>query len=170
MGGLSSAAPPAVGPGDHVRGDDAAPLIVLYGDFTCVRCAVAADRFAAAPVRVAYRHLVLSARGPRGAALARAAEAAALQGAFWPLHDRLFADQGRQDDPHLWAFCEGLGLDLARFDRDRRDDAAAERVAAQTRAALRAGAVATPTLVLPDGTVHADVGEALAAVGRRAAG
>lgn len=165
MGGLSSAAPPAVGPGDHVRGDDAAPLIVLYGDFTCVRCAVAADRFAAAPVRVAYRHLVLSARGPRGAALARAAEAAALQGAFWPFHDRLFADQGHQDDPHLWALCEAFGLDLERFERDRRSDAAADRVAAQTREALRAGAAATPIIVLPDGTLHADPAAALAIVG-----
>ena len=37
------------------------------------------------------------------------------------MHDALFADQGRLEDPHLWARAERLGLDVARFDADRRD-------------------------------------------------
>ena len=56
-------------------------------------------------------------------AAACAAEAAALQGRFWEMHDALFADQGRLEDPHLWARAEQLGLDVARFDADRRSDA-----------------------------------------------
>ncbi len=36
------------------------------------------------------------------------------------MHDALFADQGRLEDPHLWDRAERLGLDLARFDADRR--------------------------------------------------
>ena len=166
MADLTSASLPAVGPADHVRGAPHAPLLVIYADFTCVRCAVAAQRLAAAPVRVAYRHLVLSSRGPRGAALAHAAEAAELQDAFWPFHDRLFADQGHQDDPHLWDRCRDLGLDLERFDRDRRSAAVADHVTGQTREALRGGATATPTLLLADGTLHGDgVDAALAAAG-----
>jgi protein-disulfide isomerase len=160
MADLTSAALPPAGSGDHLRGPTDAAMVVFYGDFTCVRCAVDAQRLAAAPVRVAYRHLVLSARGPRGAALARAAEAAGLQGAFWPFHDRLFADQGHQDDPHLWALCEELGLDLERFDRDRRSDAITDLVAGQTREALRGGAAGTPTVVLADGSVHAGSADA----------
>jgi hypothetical protein len=35
-------------------------------------------------------------------------------------HDALFADQGRIDDPHLWTRCERLGLDVDRFETDRR--------------------------------------------------
>lgn len=154
MHDLTSAAVPPVSAGDHARGAAGDPLVLFYGDFTCVRCAVGAQRLAQAPVRVVYRHLVLSARGPRGAALARAAEAAALQDAFWAFHDRLFADQGHQDDPHLWALCEELGLDVSRFDGDRRSPQVAELVAGQTREALRGGAVATPTIVLADGSVH----------------
>jgi protein-disulfide isomerase len=164
MAELTSVALPPAGDADHLRGPAGAPVIVFYGDFTCVRCAVEAQRLAGAPVRVAYRHLVLSARGPRGAALARAAEAAALQGAFWAFHDRLFTDQGHQDDPHLWALCEELGLDLERFDRERRSAQVTDLVAAQTREALRGGAAGTPTVVLADGSVHADA--ALAAAGR----
>src|SRR5829696_8217276 len=97
-------------------------------------------------VRVAFRHLALRARHRRAVPLAQAAEAAARQGAFWPLHDGLYADQGRLDDPHLWARCEALGLDVERFEADRRDPAVAERVARDVREALRCGATATPSL------------------------
>lgn len=172
MGDLTSATLPPPGPDDHIRGPQHHPTVLFYGDFTCVRCAVAAQRLKDLQARVAYRHIVLSARGPRGAVLARAAEAAALQGAFWEVHDRLFADQGHQEDPHLWALCTELGLDLERFDADRRSDAVGERVIAQTRQALRGGIAATPTLVLPDGARYAgDVGgDVLAAVATGAAG
>jgi hypothetical protein len=67
-----------------------------------------------------------------------AAEAAALQGAFWPFHDALFADQAHIDDPHLWDRCERLGL-----------DGVAERVARDVREATRAGVTTAPALVRP---------------------
>jgi protein-disulfide isomerase len=122
----------------------------MYADFACPYCAVAHVRLAEArehtPLRVAFRHFALRAKHPRAPALAAAAEAAARQGAFWPMHDALYADQGRQDDPHLWALAERLGLVVARFDADRRGDAAASRVERDTREALRAGAMHTPTL------------------------
>ena len=93
-----------------------------------------------------FRHFALKAKHERAVALAQAAEAAARQGAFWAFHDALYADQGRLDDPHLWARCEALGLDLERFQADRRDPAIAERVRRDVRDALRAGATTTPTL------------------------
>jgi protein-disulfide isomerase len=151
MGDLSSAPPPALRAGDHVRGPDGAPVVLVYADFTCPRCAVAHERLRDAPVRRVFRHLALRAKHPRAIALARAAEAAAAQGAFWPFHDALYADQGRQDDPHVWALAERLGLDLERFEADRRGESAADRVEADTRDALRAGAMHTPTLFLADG-------------------
>ena len=93
-----------------------------------------------------FRHFALKAKHERAVALAQAAEAAARQGAFWALHDALYADQGRLDDPHLWAHCGALGLDVERFQSDRRDPAIAERVRRDVRDALRAGATTTPTL------------------------
>ena len=56
------------------------------------------------------------------------------------------ADQGHIDDPHLWARCATLGLDVDRFQRDRRDPEIAAKVREHVREALRAGATATPTL------------------------
>src|SRR6185503_11472882 len=114
MTDLSSAPAPPLRDDDHVRGDPAAPLVIVYADFTCPRCAVAHQRLRDAPVRRVFRHLALKAKHPRAVALGRAAEAAARQGAFWEVHDALYADQGRQDDPHLWALAERLGLDLER--------------------------------------------------------
>jgi 2-hydroxychromene-2-carboxylate isomerase len=62
------------------------------------------------------------------------------------MHDALFGDQGRLEDPHLWARAEALGLDVARFDADRRDPALEAAVRAQFRAGVRAGVATTPTL------------------------
>jgi protein-disulfide isomerase len=147
---LRSAPAPAVDDADHVRGDAAAPLVVFYGDYTCPRCAFAHARLRDAPLRVVFRHFAISARHPRALPLACAAEAAARQGHFWEFHDSLFEDPAHSDDPHLWARARALGLDVERFDRDRRGAEVAEIVRAQTRAGMRAGIAGTPTLLVGD--------------------
>ncbi len=146
MGALTSAAVPPVGDGDHVRGPDDAPLAIVYGDFECPFCAVVEVRLRALRVRTAFRHFPVRASHPRALPAAHAAEAAALQGAFWTMHDALFDDQGRLEDPHLWSRAESLGLDVERFDADRRSPAVAARVTADFRGGVRAGVVTTPTL------------------------
>jgi protein-disulfide isomerase len=146
MDDLRSAAVPAVREDDHVRGDG--PVVVFYADLTCPRCAVEHQRLRDDPARprVVFRHLALKARHPRALALAHAAEAAGAQGAFWAFADATYADQGRLEDPHLWDRARALGLDLERFDADRRSDAVAARVQRDVKDALRAGATGTPTL------------------------
>ena len=166
---LSSAPPPPLREQDHVRGPAGAPLVLVYADFSCPRCAVAHVRLTAGPpLRIAFRHFALRAKHPRAVPLACAAEAAALQGAFWELHDALYADQGRLEDPHLWRHAERLGLDLERFEADRRSDPVARRVAADVHDALRAGVAATPTL-FAGGVAHAGPPDA-ALLDRLAAG
>lgn len=150
-GDLRSAPVPGVREDDHVRGTGR--LVFFYGDFACPHCALAHVRLQKEPTRTVFRHFALRAKHPRALALAHAAEAAALQGRFWELHDSLYADQGRLDDPHLWERAERLGLDVGRFDADRRSDAVAERVARDVREAVRAGIVTTPTVVI-DGVLH----------------
>src|SRR3954470_12498439 len=153
MSQMGSAPPPDLRHDDHVRGPEDAPVLLVYADFTCPRCAVAHERLRAAPLRRVFRHLALRAKHPRALALAHAAEAAAAQDAFWAFHDALYADQGRLDDPHLWERAERLGLDVERFDQDRRSEAIAERVARDVREGMRAGIVETPTLAV-DGVLH----------------
>jgi protein-disulfide isomerase len=117
--------------------------VIVYGDYECPYCAALDARLHA--VRVCFRHFPVRSSHPRAHAAACAAEAAALHGAFWPMHDALFADQGRLDDPHLWARAERIGLDVERFDADRRSDAVVAKVREQFRSGVRAGVVTTPT-------------------------
>jgi len=97
-------------------------------------------------VEVVFRHFPVRSSHPRAWPAACAAEAAGRQGRFWEMHDLLFGDQGRLEDPHLWRRAERLELDLARFDVDRRSDEVRERVARDFRSGVRAGVVTTPTL------------------------
>ncbi|HEX7245206.1 MAG TPA: thioredoxin domain-containing protein [Solirubrobacterales bacterium] len=154
MSDLRSAPVPPLREDDHVRGGPDGPLIVFYGDFACPRCAVQAQRLRDGSALVAFRHFALKAKHERAVPLALAAEAAARQGAFWAFHDALYEDQGRIDDPHLWARCTALGLDVERFERDRRDPAIADRVRRDVRDALRAGATTTPALFADGELIH----------------
>jgi protein-disulfide isomerase len=129
-----------------VRGPEEAPLVVVYADFECPFCAALDERLRALPLRVAFRHFPVRTSHPRAWAAAAGAEAAAAQGAFWVMHDALFDDQGRLEDPHLWLRAERLGLDVARFDADRRSDAVTARIAGDFRGGVRAGVATTPTL------------------------
>jgi protein-disulfide isomerase len=147
---LSSAPLPGVSAEDHVRGPAGAPSAILYADFECPYCAVAVGKLAGVRLRVAFRHFPVRTSHPRAWAAACAAEAAALQGRFWEMHDVLFADQGRLEDPHLWARARGLGLDLERFDADRRGEAVQARVRRDFESGVRGGIVTTPTLIAGD--------------------
>jgi protein-disulfide isomerase len=130
-----------------VRGPAGAPLVLLYADFECPYCAAEAQKLAAARLRVAFRHFPVRTSHPRAWAAAAAAEAAGLQGRFWEMHDLLFADQGRLEDPHLWERARTLGLDLDRFDADRRGTAVQARVRRDFESGVKGGIVTTPTLI-----------------------
>jgi protein-disulfide isomerase len=165
-GGLTSAGVPEPGPDDHVRGQG--PLVVEYADLECPYCAKAHFLIRDLPITRVFRHFPVVSKHPRARVLAQAAEAAARQGRFWDLHDSLMADQGRLDDPHLWQRCRELGLDLDRFEADRRTQQAADRVERDFRTGIRAGVATTPTLFV-DGRAYPGVPDAdlLALLGER---
>jgi protein-disulfide isomerase len=143
---LGSAPVPPVSSGDHVKGPHGVAVVIEYADFECPFCAVLTAKLADRSLRCAFRYFPVRSSHPRAWPAACAAEAAALQGRFWEMHDSLFADQGRLEDPHLWARAEALGLDLERFDRDRRSIEVEARVRRDFESGIRAGIVTTPTL------------------------
>jgi protein-disulfide isomerase len=126
---------------------------VVYADFECPFCARLHVELRERRVREVFRHFPVKTRHPRAWAAACAAEAAALQGAFWPMHDSLYADQGRLEDPHLWERARTLGLDVERFDADRRSDGVRERVRRDFDSGIRAGVVSTPSTFPPLATL-----------------
>lgn len=144
MTDLTSAAVPPLGPDDHVRGEG--ELLVVYADLGCPHCAVAWAEIAGREALVAFRHFPVASKHPRSPALHAAAEAAGAQGSFFEMVDSLYADRGRVDDPHLWERAERLGLDLERFERERRSDPVAARVRRDFESGIRAGVAATPAL------------------------
>jgi protein-disulfide isomerase len=143
---LRSAPVPDLAAEDHVRGATDAPLVVEYADFECPYCAALSIRLAHLEVRRVFRHFPVRSSHPRAWPAACAAEAAALQGRFWEMHDLLFADQSRLEDPHLWERARALELDLERFEAGRRSDHVRARVQRDFQSGVRAGVVTTPTV------------------------
>jgi protein-disulfide isomerase len=130
-------------------------VVIEYADFECPFCAVLHARLAGREQLVVFRHFPVKSSHPRAWAAACAAEAAAAQGRFWEMHDSLFADQARLEDPHLWQRAETLGLDLERFESDRRSEAVRARVRGDFESGVRAGVVTTPTVFeLRDGVAR----------------
>jgi protein-disulfide isomerase len=120
-------------------------VVIEYADLECPYCARAHLILKELPVKRVFRHFPVISKHPRARALAAAAEAAGLQGRFWEMHDSLLEDQGHLDDPHLWRRGRELGLDLDRFEADRRSEAVAARVERDFRSGIRAGVTTTPT-------------------------
>jgi protein-disulfide isomerase len=141
---LTSASIPPVGPGDHARGEGEG--LVVYADLGCPHCAAEWQRLCERPGRLVFRHFPIASKRPRSPALHAAAEAAGRQGRFFEMVDSLYSDRGRVDDPHLWQRVEALGLDLDRFEADRRSTAVEARVRRDFESGIRAGVSGTPAL------------------------
>ncbi|HEY3491992.1 MAG TPA: hypothetical protein VGK43_03510, partial [Solirubrobacterales bacterium] len=60
--------------------------------------------------------------------------------------DSIYGDRGRVDDPHLWERAERFGLDLDRFQRDRRMPETEARIKRDFRSGIRAGVAGTPAV------------------------
>jgi protein-disulfide isomerase len=119
---------------DHVRGPAAGRLIVEYGDYECpysrqaFRAISRVETELGEGMRFAFRHVPLTGIHPHVLAAATAAEAAALQGRFWDMHERLLRHQKALADDDLRRYATDLGLDVARFNRDRAANGARGRV------------------------------------------
>jgi protein-disulfide isomerase len=141
-----------LGPRDHVEGADDAPLeLVMYGDFQCPFCTAAQpilrrvrDRLAGR-LRFAFRHFPLEEVHPDARRAAEASEAAAAQGAFWPMHDALYGNRGRLGLEDVIALARGLGLDDGRVRTELADGTHAARVQQDVESGRTAGVDGTPT-------------------------
>lgn len=143
MNDLTSSAIPPVGPDDHVHGEGEEGIVV-YADLGCPHCAADWPQLRQRPGRLVFRHFPVASKHPRSPALHAAAEAAGRQGCFFEMVDSLYADRGRVDDPHLWERVRELGIDLDRFERDRRAAEVEARVRRDFESGIRGGVTSTP--------------------------
>lgn len=149
--------PPVSADVDHVRGKVGARLtLVEYGDFQCPSCISAygevrrLEQQFGDDLRVVFRHFPLTEMHPLAFDAARASEAAAEQGRFWDMHDRLFEADGRLDTEALREHAAELGLDVARFDRALNEDGFRARVAGDRESGEHSGVMGTPSFFLHD--------------------
>ena len=144
-----------VGTADHMLGSEHASVTVVeYGDFECPNCKQAApavkmllERFVGR-VRVAFRHFPLEEIHPHALAAALAAEAAAGQGKFWPMHDLLFDNQRHLKSSQIRGYAERLELDVSRFDAEIGDALYLQRVREDIEGGKLSGVRATPTFFI----------------------
>jgi protein-disulfide isomerase len=136
---------------------DAPVTIVVWSDYACAYCNRVQGtldhlaRLFPGQLRWVHRTLPLdddSTLGPE------AALAAAAQGRFRPMNDRLFALGGRVDRPAVELLARELGLDMVRFRADL--DARLHRasIAADESDARTLGVTGTPTFFINGRPVH----------------
>jgi Na+/H+ antiporter NhaA len=136
---------------DHIRGPEKALITVVeYADFECPFCGQAEPAVREllrdfGDVRYVWRHLPLHDVHPRAQAAAEAAEAAALQGRFWEMHDLLFLHQDALSPRDLIGYADSLGLDIQQFIHDLREHAGAARIASDVDSADLSSVSGTPT-------------------------
>jgi formate-nitrite transporter family protein len=135
---------------DHVDGPDRAELeLVMYGDFQCPYCAAAYPivkrvRDQLGPrLLFAFRHFPLEIH-PEAERAAETAEAAAAQGAFWQMHDRMYESRGALGREHLLAYATELGLDGERVAVELDSEAHRPRVQRDLDSGLASGVTGTP--------------------------
>jgi Na+/H+ antiporter NhaA len=140
---------------DHIRGAEDAPVtLVEYGDYQCPYCGQAevvvrelllsfGDE-----LRYVWRHLPLTDVHPDAQSAAEAAEAASAQGAFWEMHDALFAHQDALTPRDLGAYAEQLGLDTERFWEQLRRHEHAAHVADDVASADASAVAGTPSFFI----------------------
>jgi Na+/H+ antiporter NhaA len=135
---------------DHVRGAaDAMVTLVEYGDLECPYCGraepVVRELLKDTDLRYVWRHLPLTDVHPHSQLAAEASEAAAAQGLFWEMHDRLLDHQDQLEPHELLEHARALGLDLTRFKQDLVEHRHAARIARDVESADLSDVAGTPT-------------------------
>jgi protein-disulfide isomerase len=142
---------------DHIRGPGNAPItLVEYGDFECPHCGRAEPVTREllrdfGDLRYVWRHLPLNDVHPHAQVAAEASEAAAVQGAFWEMHDLLLTHQDALAPKHLIGYARDLGLDVERFTQDLHRHLHAARVAEDVDGADLSTVSGTPTFFVTGG-------------------
>lgn len=140
---------------DHFLGSPAAEItLVEYGSYACPYCHAAhqvvgnlRERFGDR-MRYVFRHVPLAGRDDAVQAARLAEFAADTAGRFWPVHDALMRHAPSFDSGELRAIAEEFDVPAPDEDHAEEWSAAAERVEADARSAVRSGVHVTPTFFI----------------------
>jgi protein-disulfide isomerase len=146
--------------------NDAKLTLVEFSDFECPFCGrysrdtferVIHDFVDTGTVQYAFRNYPIASLHPHAVKAGEAAECARQQGKFWEMHNRLFANQQKLNEPDLKTTATAVGLDVAAYDRCMSSGSAAAKIRRDLDDGSRAGVSGTPMFFLgatqPDGSV-----------------
>ena len=143
----------------HIKGDPNAEIVLIeYSDFQCPACKAAAPAVAdlvdvyGDRLAIEYRNFPLRQIHPNAQVGAQAAEAAAIQGKFWEMHDLLFERQSEwaesfNPERYFRDYAQELGLNGDRFRYDFGSDEVKNRVNTDADEAMALEVPGTPGLV-----------------------
>jgi protein-disulfide isomerase len=146
---------PPVSDSDHRAGSDGAPVtLVEYGDYECPHCGRAhpivqeVRKRMGSRLRFVFRNFPLAEAHPHAVHAAEAAEAAAVKGKFWEMHDTLFDHQAALEDSDLVRYAKTLALDAGRLKEELAAGNHGDRVRQDFRSGVRSGVNGTPTFFI----------------------
>lgn len=149
---------------DHSTGSSGAKWLLLeYGDYECPSCSEAEpvilhliEAFGT-KLRFVFRHFPL-VEHPHAKLAAEAAEAAAAQDKFWPMHHLLFSHWQHLEPDALTRYAEMAGLDMHRFRTAMAERTYKPRVQAHRRSGEEIGLHGSPSFFLNGKVVDVSFG------------
>ncbi|MBW4577803.1 MAG: thioredoxin domain-containing protein [Aphanothece sp. CMT-3BRIN-NPC111] len=143
-----------IGSSPSIKVNNSKIFLLEFSDFQCPFCAQAhktvkefMDRHRD-EVTLVYKHFPITQIHPEAMNASLSAWAAGQQGKFWEYHDQLFDNQNKLGEEFYVAIAKNLKLDVEKFNRDRRSDAARNAVMADVQLSERLGINSTPFFIL----------------------
>ena len=140
---------------DHSQGPaSAAVTLVQYGDYECpytrqsTTIVRAIQQQLGDKLRFVFRNFPLTEIHPHALHAAFAAEAAAVQGKFWQMHDYIFHHQHTLEDSDLEQFAGAIGLDMQQFASDMAERPYISRIEEDLQSGIRSGVRGTPAFFI----------------------
>jgi len=146
---------PPISDKDHIQGNDNAVIeLVEYGDYQCPYCGAAypmvkrIQEKLSDKLKFVFRNFPLRNIHPHAMAAAIAAEAAALQGKFWQMHDIVFENQTKLGQSSLLKYAKQIEIDIDKFTIDIARPELSEKIEVDFESGIRSGVNGTPTFFI----------------------
>lgn len=134
-------------------------VLVMYGDYQDPRSAdvyklikVIKQELSAAfgedYLCFIFRHFPRTQIHPHAQRAAQAAQAAAVQGQFWSMHDTLFVHQQNLENGYLVEYANDLGLDIPQFLKELSKQVHIDRINQDIEGGIQSGVTIAPTLFI----------------------
>ena len=143
----------------HIQNPNATVSLTEYSDFACPSCEAIYPTVASIlkkygdKIKFEYKYFPLINVHPNALIAARAAEAAAQQGKFFPMYDQLFQNSSQwvnAPDPtsYFIQYAQTIGLNVPQFKRQLGSTKIKDKILQDYQADLKQGLTSTPTFYL----------------------